>query len=64
MISIDKNDCKRCYICIEFCKKDVFGTDEEKYPEVQNGDRCNQCYFCELHCPEYAIQVADEEGNK
>ncbi|MEW6671345.1 MAG: 4Fe-4S binding protein [Thermodesulfobacteriota bacterium] len=53
--------CKRCGICVELCPKEVFGTDDIGTPEVVRPDECTQCLSCELHCPEYAIEVVRPE---
>ncbi len=63
MIFINKELCKACYICIEFCPKKVFTISKELnkkgvYPsEVDDESRCTYCKICELMCPDQAITV-------
>jgi 2-oxoglutarate ferredoxin oxidoreductase subunit delta len=56
-IYFDKDSCKHCGICVELCPKNVFGTDNMGLPYIKDGNLCTKCLFCELHCPEYAIEV-------
>jgi len=60
-IYIDKDLCKRCYICVELCPKNVFGADDMGLPYIKDANLCTKCLFCELHCPEYAIEVMQKE---
>jgi len=59
-ITINAKACKRCGICIAFCPKKVF-TSENGLPVVANIDACTKCKLCELRCPDYAILVGGEE---
>lgn len=60
-ISIRKEWCKACGICIEFCPKDVLAPDNEGKPNPQNIDVCTKCGLCELRCPDFAITVEEVE---
>ena len=62
MVKVDKKLCKRCSICIELCPQKVFKESSEGFPDIGDEDSCNQCGFCELHCPEFAIEI--EKGNR
>ena len=64
MIQIEKNLCKKCNICVELCPKKVFGADELGKPFVQDESACTHCLTCELHCPEYAIEIERVEKPK
>lgn len=57
MISIRKDWCKRCGICIEFCPVKVFAQEADGTPVPQNQDKCTLCRLCELRCPDFAIKV-------
>lgn len=59
-IIINKKACKRCGICVAFCPKKVF-TSENGLPIVANLDECTKCKLCELRCPDYAIIVGGED---
>ena len=60
-ISVRKEWCKACDICIEFCPKDVLVPDNKGIPEPVNIDACIKCGLCELRCPDCAITVEGVE---
>jgi 2-oxoglutarate ferredoxin oxidoreductase subunit delta len=49
--------CKACGICIELCPENVFDRDKLGYPVLARLDDCTQCLLCELHCPDFALEV-------
>lgn len=53
--------CKSCGICIEFCPKSVFSRDNMGRPVIERADACIGCRFCEAHCPDFAISIAEGE---
>jgi len=55
-ISIKKEWCKSCEICVEFCPTDVLAMNGA-YPEVVNLEACTACGLCEIRCPDFAITV-------
>jgi 2-oxoglutarate ferredoxin oxidoreductase subunit delta len=65
LIEINKNYCKGCDICIEFCPTDVFeksGKLNPKgyyMPDVVRIEDCTGCRLCDLLCPEFAIVIID-----
>ena len=73
-VHIDKDRCKGCQFCVEYCPKDVLETSEEfnvkgyHPPYVKNEVDCLYCQLCETICPEFAIFVTlkkeEEEGEK
>jgi len=56
-ININYDYCKRCGICIAFCNREVFTTDEYEKPVVDFLDRCVNCKLCVLRCPDFAIRL-------
>ncbi len=67
-IVIDRERCKGCHICIEFCPVDRIEVDETVnkkgyYParfkqEISENEKgCTGCTQCALVCPEVAIEV-------
>ena len=66
-IIIDRERCKGCHLCIEFCPRHNIHVDEELnkkgyQPAVFKGDEgsgkpCNACAVCALICPDVAIEV-------
>jgi 2-oxoglutarate ferredoxin oxidoreductase subunit delta len=56
-ISLDLELCKACGICIDLCPEEVFDRDKAGNPVVARVDDCTSCLLCELHCPDFAIEV-------
>ncbi len=73
-IHIEKDRCKGCSFCVEYCPKDVLEMSEEfnvkgyHPPFVKDEDACVYCQLCESICPEFAIFVTikeeEDEGEK
>ncbi|MFW9991397.1 MAG: ferredoxin family protein [Candidatus Odinarchaeota archaeon] len=60
MVTINRDKCVRCGICIEVCPRAVYGTDVEGYAILVNQNDCIECGACELNCKGYAIDVKAE----
>lgn len=56
-ISIIKEFCKSCGICVEFCPKHVLALGSDLKVNVVNIEVCNGDGLCELRCPDFAIFV-------
>lgn len=73
-IHINKNRCKGCAFCVEYCPHDVLEMSQEfnikgyHPPYVKDEDKCMYCQLCETICPEFAMFVTlkdeEEEGEK
>jgi 2-oxoglutarate ferredoxin oxidoreductase subunit delta len=63
-ISIIKEFCKGCGICVEFCPKDVLALGNDFKVACVNTDACNGDALCELRCPDFAIFVKRPEKVK
>jgi 2-oxoglutarate ferredoxin oxidoreductase subunit delta len=61
-ISVNREWCKSCGICIEFCPKSVLVADDLGKPIPKNIDACIKCGLCELRCPDFAIRLERVEG--
>lgn len=64
-VRINRNWCKSCGICIEFCPKGVFNKEIDGAPVPTRQEKCSGCRLCELRCPDFAIKVeadANEEN--
>jgi 2-oxoglutarate ferredoxin oxidoreductase subunit delta len=60
-VRLDLPLCKACGICIEVCPERVFDRDKLGEPVVARPQDCSQCLICELHCPDFAIEVRRRE---
>lgn len=73
-IHINKNRCKGCAFCVEYCPHDVLEMSQEfnikgyHPPYIKDEDKCMYCQLCETICPEFAMFVTlkdeEEEGEK
>ena len=71
-IHVNKDRCKGCGFCVEYCPEDVLELSEEfnvkgyHPPFVKQPDKCIYCQLCQTICPEFAIFVTlitkEEEG--
>ena len=65
-VYLDKQRCKGCGYCVEFCPRKVLQMGSELSPkgyllvDVIDKDKCLACGFCEVICPEFAIKVTEE----
>ncbi len=64
-IVIDRNKCKGCYFCIEFCPKNIIKislmyNNTGYFPAEfisEQAEECNGCKTCAVMCPDVAIEV-------
>lgn len=55
---IDYRHCDGCGVCYDHCPMDIFGWDKEKeMPVVSYPGECCFCCYCEVMCPQMAIDV-------
>jgi 2-oxoglutarate ferredoxin oxidoreductase subunit delta len=69
-ITIDREICKACYLCISVCPKEIISVSDRLnqqgyYPaeikmEKNNEKRCVACAMCATICPDIAIEVYRE----
>jgi len=66
-ITIDKELCKECHLCIQACKKGLITPSREYnsrgYRPVQfkeEEEECTGCTLCAIACPDIAIEVYRE----
>lgn len=66
-VLINKERCKGCGYCVEFCPRAVLEMSEEMNPKgytlpvVAEESKCLSCGLCEILCPEFAIYL--EQSN-
>lgn len=63
-IDIFKAWCKGCGICVAFCPTGVLAKDEVGYPYVKDIEKCTNCGWCEVRCPDFAITVETKGKGK
>ena len=65
-IILNKNRCKGCGYCVEFCPTGALAMSQEMnnkgylLPEVVNNNKCLGCGLCEAICPDFGIKVLPE----
>ena len=63
IVLINKERCKGCEYCVDFCPRGVLEMTKELNPKgyalaaVTNESLCLGCGLCEVLCPEFAIHV-------
>lgn len=69
-VTIDRERCKGCGYCVEFCPRDALVMSEELGPKgytlakVADTNKCLGCGLCEIICPEFAIRMEQGEAKK
>lgn len=49
--------CKGCRICVEFCPKGILSIGEDNKILINDIENCIKCGLCEMRCPDYAIYL-------
>jgi 2-oxoglutarate ferredoxin oxidoreductase subunit delta len=60
-VTVFPNWCKGCGLCVEFCPASVLEQGRDGRVTVAHPEKCTACRWCERHCPDFAIFVADIE---
>jgi 2-oxoglutarate ferredoxin oxidoreductase subunit delta len=63
-IDIYKAWCKGCGICAAFCPTGALARDESGRPYVKEPEKCINCGWCEMRCPDFAITVKQKKDRK
>ena len=67
---VNEDRCKGCDICVSVCPAGVLGMELDvnkvlgKITKVAHPESCIGCSECELHCPDFAIYVANRKDFK
>lgn len=63
-LKFNRDWCKGCGICVEFCPKNVLDLDDQlKIYAPRSGD-CIFCKMCELRCPDIAVEIIETPEDK
>ena len=66
-IRINEDNCKGCSLCISFCPMNVLDLSDRytkrgvRIPYAARIEKCTKCRFCELVCPDFAIEVENDD---
>jgi 2-oxoglutarate ferredoxin oxidoreductase subunit delta len=61
-VNINLAWCKGCGICMAFCPKGILIAEGlDKKAKVTDESLCIDCGMCEVHCPDFAIEVVRSE---
>ncbi|MFA5271903.1 MAG: 4Fe-4S dicluster domain-containing protein [Candidatus Omnitrophota bacterium] len=66
-VSINKDKCKGCQLCVYFCPAKHLKTSSDlnkrgvKYVTKKEASRCSGCGFCFLVCPDCCIEIYTED---
>jgi 2-oxoglutarate ferredoxin oxidoreductase subunit delta len=69
-ITIIKDFCKGCGICIEYCPNKVYEFSQEmnqrgyRLPRIIRIEECTECGLCDLYCPDFAILLRKQKRRK
>ena len=56
--------CKGCGICAAFCPAGALAMNDIGEPEIKKPELCTGCTWCEIRCPDFAVQVKEKEEAK
>ena len=68
-VLIDKERCKGCGYCVEFCPRGALEISEELSPKgytlavVADESMCLGCGLCDVLCPEFAIHLESSDND-
>ncbi len=58
-VSVNKQWCKKCLICIEMCPKNLLMEDEQGDVFLKDPEQCSDCATCCWICPDFAITIVE-----
>ena len=60
-ITVDKEKCVKCGLCISDCVSKCIGLDQEDYPRMLHSERCLACQHCMSICPQGALSFNEKD---
>ena len=63
-ITINRDWCKGCGICVKFCPTKVLELDDKDKAVAARLEDCIACRLCELRCPDLAIELSIMEDDQ
>ena len=60
-ITVDKEKCIKCGLCVNDCVSKCIDTNKENYPYMSFEDRCLACQHCMMICPTGALSFNDKQ---
>lgn len=70
LVTVDREACKECGYCIEVCPREVFSQTDSfnakgyRPVQVQSVESCIGCKRCFFACPDFAIDVKEEQAKE
>jgi 2-oxoglutarate ferredoxin oxidoreductase subunit delta len=67
-VLIDKERCKGCGYCVEFCPRGALEMSDELNPKgytlavVADESKCLGCSLCDILCPEFAVHLESNDN--
>jgi nitroreductase/NAD-dependent dihydropyrimidine dehydrogenase PreA subunit len=59
VMSLDREKCTKCNLCISNCPLGAWETDEDGYPRQKEGSDCFSCFNCMVPCASDAISIVE-----
>lgn len=69
-VYVNENWCKGCGFCVQFCPTNVLDISPEfnakgyHPPYAKSPEKCHDCKYCQMICPEFSIFVTGDDDSK
>ena len=58
-VSVDKDKCSGCTICVRICPTGTLKMDKESRKAYNTGEMCDNAWGCIFACPKQALNVVE-----